>query len=236
MEDACAALGSKYKDGTKLGSTGDMSTFSTYMGHQCVTIEGGLVFTDSDYTKEQLLMLRSHGFLKDLDENAQKWYHRHYNIDEFNKPFFFCVPGLNLRNTDIGAFLGLRQIKKLDDFAEARHRNHQHYYNRLKGSGLRKMQTWQEGERVSSISFGAVAWDAEQRRKIVQALNENGVENRMFSAGNIGRHPFWYERYGVFEHPLSDAIHNAGFFVPNYATLELKDVDFICDVIQGALN
>ena len=40
LEDACAALGAKYADGTKVGKIGDMSSFSFYFGHQLSTIEG----------------------------------------------------------------------------------------------------------------------------------------------------------------------------------------------------
>ena len=42
LEDCCEALGSKFGD-KKLGTFGEMSTFSTYFGHHISTIEGGMV-------------------------------------------------------------------------------------------------------------------------------------------------------------------------------------------------
>ena len=69
LEDACAAMGSSYK-GKKVGTFGDMSSFSLYFGHQISTIEGGLVSTDDKQFNDLLLMLRSHGWGKDLDEET----------------------------------------------------------------------------------------------------------------------------------------------------------------------
>ncbi len=45
LEDACAAIGATYQ-GKKVGTFGDMASFSFYFGHQMSTIEGGLVSTD----------------------------------------------------------------------------------------------------------------------------------------------------------------------------------------------
>ncbi|MEK7747272.1 MAG: aminotransferase class I/II-fold pyridoxal phosphate-dependent enzyme, partial [Elusimicrobiota bacterium] len=69
LEDACAAAGAEYK-GRKAGTFGDMGSFSAYFGHQFSTIEGGLVSTDDKRFHDLLLMLRSHGWSKDLDRAA----------------------------------------------------------------------------------------------------------------------------------------------------------------------
>jgi len=45
LEDACAAIGASYQ-GKKVGSFGDMGSFSFYFGHQMSTIEGGMVSTN----------------------------------------------------------------------------------------------------------------------------------------------------------------------------------------------
>jgi CDP-6-deoxy-D-xylo-4-hexulose-3-dehydrase len=80
-----------------------------------------------------------------------------------------------------------------------------------------------------------VAESNEQRRSIVSALAENGIESRIFSAGNLGLHPFWYERYGKASFPMADKIHHNGFFIPNNPSLKIEDIDFISDVVVKAL-
>lgn len=232
MEDACAAIGAYYK-GRAVGSFGDLASFSFYFGHQFSTIEGGIVSTDDKELSDLLLMLRSHGWSKDLDRAAHRRLVAKHGIDDFHSPFVFYQPGYNLRSTDLNAFIGLGQLEKLDSIIAARERNHARYKENL--AGKLHLQTSPESSRICSISFGALAEDGRQRHRIVRALEDNGIETRIFSAGNLGLHPFWYERYGKASFPMADRIHHTGFFLPNNPSLTLKDVDFISDVVRGAL-
>lgn len=229
LEDACAALGAEYGR-KKVGTFGDMSTFSFYFGHQLSTIEGGMVNTDNEDFYNMLLMLRSHGWGKDLDAKLRSELMRKYKVEEFHQPFTFFVPGFNVRSTDLNAFLGLRMMKKADQISEVRIRNHQIYATNLKTVSFQK---WDKKAIPCSISLGAVAKSPLHRKKIVNKLVENGVETRLFSAGNLGLHPFWYERYGKFHHPISDKIHYCGFFLPNNESLTEKDILFICNIVNS---
>ncbi|HVZ11457.1 MAG TPA: aminotransferase class I/II-fold pyridoxal phosphate-dependent enzyme [Patescibacteria group bacterium] len=228
IEDACAALGASYNN-KKVGAFGDMSSFSFYFGHQLSTIEGGMINTSDKKLYDMLLLLRSHGWGKDLDKKTRLQLMKKYKIDDFHKPFTFFVPGLNMRNTDLGAFLGLRMMKKADKIAAIRNRNHLIYAKNVKNVTFQK---WNSKSYPSSISFGALAKSEEHRRKIVKALTKNGIETRLFSAGNLGLHPFWFERFGKFHHSVSDAVHNTGFFLPNNESLTSKDVKEICEIVN----
>ena len=227
LEDACAALGASYADGSMVGTIGDMSSFSFYFGHQLSTIEGGMVNTNDPELYEALLMLRSHGWAKDLPKES---YDKLMKEHDFHSPFTFFVPGYNLRSTDLQAFLGLRQIKKADWVATRRHENHCLYAEKLEG--YVEFQKWGDNVPVS-ISFGAIADSTEHRREIVERLVANGIETRIFSAGNLGLHPFWVDQYGEFNEKMSDKIHSRGFFVPNYPEMTAEDVDFICSIVRG---
>jgi len=230
LEDACAALGASYGDGAMVGTVGDMSSFSFYFGHQLSTIEGGMVNTDDPELYNLLLMLRSHGWAKDLDQESYDALINEHGIDDFHKPFAFFVPGFNLRSTDLQAFIGLRQMDKAEWVTENRNRNHLLYAEKLRGHV--EFQDWGDNNPVS-ISFGALAKNTEHRREIVNKLVAAGIETRIFSAGNLGRHPFWTTRYDEFRAPVSDKIHSCGFFVPNYPEMTEDDIDFICSVVKG---
>jgi CDP-6-deoxy-D-xylo-4-hexulose-3-dehydrase len=230
LEDACAALGAAYADGTKVGTIGDMSSFSFYFGHQLSTIEGGMVNTSDPELYDMLLMLRSHGWGKDLKQESYNRLIEKYGIDDFHKPFAFFVPGFNLRSTDLQAFLGLRQIDKAEWAAKHRNENHIRYGQKLEG--VVGYQRWGDNYPVS-ISFGALAKSKEHRQQIVNRLVKNKIETRLFSAGNLGVHPFWVDRYGRFEDKVSNNIHFCGFFLPNYPELTNADIDFICKIVKG---
>lgn len=234
LEDACAAMGSTYK-GKKVGSFGDMASFSFYFGHQISTIEGGAVSTNDDQFNDLLSMIRSHGWDKDLNSEKKKELNTKYSIDTFHAPFVFYIPGFNLRSTDLNAFLGIGQIEKMDWLAKRRDENHS-LYAKLLGDKL-YIQKWDPADSlICSIHFGALSKDTEERRKIVKALEDNGIETRIFSAGNLGLHPFWFERYGEFHAPMADRIHHTGFFLPNNPSLKKEDVEFIAQVVLKAIN
>ena len=230
IEDACASLGSSYEDGTKAGQVGIMSTFSFYFGHQFSTIEGGMINTDDEDIYHMLLMLRSHGWGKDLPKESYKQKMIENNIDIFHEPFTFLVPGFNLRSTDLQSYLGLMQVEKADWISEMRTENHIEYAKQLDGHF--EFQDWGD-DNPCSISFGALAESKEHRKEVVNRLVENGIETRIFSAGNLGLHPFWVNRYGEFHGEVADKIHSRGFFLPNYPELEIDDIDFISGVCNG---
>tara|TARA_R100001377_G_C3188039_1_gene109384 strand:- start:77 stop:1240 length:1164 start_codon:yes stop_codon:yes gene_type:complete len=231
LEDGCAALGAKYNDGSKVGTIGDMSSFSFYFGHQLSTIEGGMVNTSDKELYDMLLMLRSHGWGKDLDEEKYNKLIKENKIDDFHKAFTFFVPGFNLRATDLQAFIGLRQIKKANWICQRRNENHLRYAENLKDCV--SFQKWDNNYPVS-ISFSALSKSKDHRKRIINNLVNNGIETRIFSAGNLGRHPFWTNKYGIFVDEMSDRIYQTGFFVPNYPELKPEEVDLISEVIKNS--
>tara|TARA_R110001583_G_scaffold10076_2_gene47026 strand:- start:19645 stop:20784 length:1140 start_codon:yes stop_codon:yes gene_type:complete len=230
LEDSCAALGAEYSDGSMVGTVGDMSSFSFYFGHQLSSIEGGMVNTDSKELYDLMLMLRSHGWGKDLDQETYDGMIEENEVDDFHKPFTFFVAGFNLRSTDLQAFIGIRQMERAKWVAQRRYENHIRYAQNLEG--YVQFQDWRDHKPVS-ISFGALATSKEHRTEIVNRLVESKIETRIFSAGNLGLHPFWVRRYGKFDDEMSNIIHSRGFFVPNYPELTNEDIDYICSVIKG---
>lgn len=234
LEDSCAAMGSSYKD-KKVGTFGDMSSVSTYFGHQFSTIEGGLVATNDKKLRDLLLMLRSHGWLKDLDKKHRRVIYTKYKIDPFHEPFTFFLPGFNVRLTDLQAFIGLGQLKKMNWLVKRRFENHR-LYKKLLDPYLQSQKYNDKNTVVCSIHFGALANSPEERKAIVAALKKNGIETRIFSAGNLGRHPFWSDRFGVFSAPMADRIHSQGFFLPNHPSLNKADIEFIAGVVKNTVT
>ncbi len=111
IEDACHALGAKYKDEI-IGSCklSEMAVFSFHPVKHVATGEGGAVTTNSKEYYEKLLMFRTHGITKEKLKGVPDgdWYYEMHFL------------GYNYRMTDIQAALGSSQLKKLDIFVERR--------------------------------------------------------------------------------------------------------------------
>jgi len=236
LEDACASIGSSYH-GRKVGTFGDMSSISTYYGHQTPTVEGGVVFTDDKDFNDLLLMLRSHGWVAHVDQEKRTELLKKYEIEDIGTNFHFIEPGFNSRFTDMQAFLGLRQLDRIEWNIEKRFSNHRLYKQMLSHSGLFRTQVYDEESVVCSIHFCALALNHEERNIIIKELENNGIETRPFTSGNQGLHPYWFREYGKFSASMADRLYNCGFFLPNHPYIEKKDIEYICSVaIKTALD
>ena len=229
LEDTCAAIGSSYH-GQKLGTFGDMSSISTYYGHQTPTVEGGVVFTDDKDLNDLLLMLRSHGWVAHVDPEKRTEILKKYEIEDIGTHFHFIEPGFNSRFTDMQAFLGLRQLDRIEWNIEKRSSNHRLYKQILGHSGLFMTQVYDKESVVCSIHFCALALNYEERNIIIKELQNNGIETRPFTSGNQGLQPYWFREYGKFLAYVAVKLHQCGFFLPNHPHLKKEDIEYICSV------
>jgi CDP-6-deoxy-D-xylo-4-hexulose-3-dehydrase len=226
FEDVCESMGSKY-NGKFLGSFGLASFFSMYFGHHLSTIEGGFINTNDEDFYHLLLMMRSHGWDRDLPEWKQKELRLKYSVDDFTSLYNFYVPGFNLRATDLQAFIGLRAIDKLDDYSKKRNENFIQYFNSIKNNELQIHNT--NDNFISNFAFPIVN---KNKNKIVEELQKNNIEVRPLIAGDMSKKPMWFEEYGHQSLPNCELVNNHGFYIPNHQDLTCNEINFICEIIN----
>jgi CDP-6-deoxy-D-xylo-4-hexulose-3-dehydrase len=222
LEDCCEAYGAYYM-GQKVGSFGLMSSFSFYFGHHMSTIEGGMVSTSNRELKNILLSIRSHGWLRDVDDDFRQRHIKKHNITEFESLFTFVYPGMNLRSTDLSAFIGRRQLEKLDGNIDNRDKNYRQYKALLEDHFW--VQT-SETEKVSCLGFALMA---DNREKIAKSLFDNDIECRPLVCGSIQEQPFWDRKKRDL--PSALKVHNNGFYVPCHDKLSENDIKFISNIV-----
>lgn len=226
LEDVCESMGSEYK-GQKLGTFGVASVFSLYYGHHISTIEGGFICTNQRALAGAMLMMRNHGWDRDLNPSEQLHLRHTNKIDNFNAQYAFYFPGFNLRATDLQAFIGLRQVDKLDMIKERRQENFFQYNDYLIGNRL--TLTVYDDDIVSNFAYPFVH---PNRERIVKALQDNNVEVRPLIAGSMAKQPFWTKYYQPVELPNCELIHEQGFYLPNHQDLTTGDIQFICNIVN----
>lgn len=232
MEDACAATGSTYQ-GKKVGSFGDISSFSFFFGHHISTIEGGMVCTSNPELNEILLAIRSHGWAKDLSPQSQQVKAAEADVLEFNAPFTFYYPGFNVRSSDLNAKIGLSQMAKIDFVVQRRMENHKLYQRLFKDSSGFQYAVNPEAE-ISSIAFSLLADSPHERQKIADRLKACGVETRPLGGGNMSQQPFWKKVLPAQSFPVADRIRDTCFQLPNHPGLGVEEISFIaCSVLES---
>jgi len=231
LEDSCESLGSEsnYK---KLGNYGLMSSFSTYFGHHISTIEGGMVCTNDDDMYNLLMSLRSHGWDRDLNPSNQSQLRKKHNVKDFESLYKFYYYGFNVRATDLQAFLGLGQLKKLDEIVKKRNRNYNLYRTLLKNDFWTPPLSTSRSY-ISNFAFPVIS---PNRQKIVEDLMQNDVAVRPLICGSLENQPFWRRK---LQNPSkkpslknADIVDKMGLYLPNNHQITEKEVEFICDIVN----
>ena len=226
LEDVCESMGSKYQN-NYLGSFGLASFYSMYFGHHLSTIEGGFINTNDEDLYHLLLMIRSHGWDRDLPRNIQKELRDEYKCTDFNSLYNFYVPGMNVRSTDLQAFIGLRAIDKLDDYSEKRRVNFKHYIKLIKNNKLELTEN--ENDFVSSFAIPVLNL---KRDDIIKELQDNNIEVRPLIAGNMANKPMWYNENKIPSLPNCESLDEFGFYIPNHQDLTYNDIELITNIIN----
>jgi CDP-6-deoxy-D-xylo-4-hexulose-3-dehydrase len=227
LEDVCESMGSKYEN-EYLGSFGFASFFSMYFGHHLSTIEGGFINTNDENFYYSLLMMRSHGWDRDLPKKIQDKLRNENKINDFDSLYTFYLPGFNLRSTDLQAFIGLRSIDKLDEYVENRNKNFKLYKSLIDNNELKVMDN--NSNFISNFAYPIVN---KNRVNIIEKLIKNNIEVRPLIAGDISKNPMWIKKYGKISLPNCQLINEFGFYVPNHQDLTSEEINFIVDIINN---
>ena len=224
IEDACHALGAKYK-GQRVGSISDMTVFSFHPVKHITTGEGGMVTTNDFRIAERLKQFRNHGIKGDARQRQSigQWYYEMNDI------------GYNYRLTDIGCALGLSQLKKLDPNLLRRQEIAAKYKAAFEGvpAIIRPVER----------SHVASAWHLYPIRFNPGLVN--GDRSEIFAAlraENIGvnvhyipvhLHPYYRERFGYRngDYPVAEAAYETLISLPMFHGMKDQDIQDTIDAV-----
>lgn len=211
LEDCCESHGALTTDNKKVGNKGAASTFSFYFGHHMTTIEGGIVSTDDIELYNLMRAKRSHGLSREMLPKYRELEER--LCPDIDPSFLFPTEGFNFRNTELGAVLGLVQLKKLDRFIAQRNKNYQLFFDCMVGHPWMKSMSDPRGNSAMTLPFHCKSPETKQILK--DRLNELGVETRPFLVGNLLRQPFMSDYRHKPYLPNSEEIHTNSFYIGN---------------------
>lgn len=228
IEDVCESHGAEDTLGHKVGTKSTGSTFSFYFGHHMSTIEGGMVCTNDTQLYTLMKMKRSHGMSR-VVENPQVFNELFPDIDP---QFLFMTAGYNFRNTELGAVLGLSQLKKLDGFIEKRRENF-HRYMEIMSEYKHMFHVPFNDEGNSSFCFPLIAVDKTTKDFLLRCLKTNSIEYRPVVGGNLLRQPYMHG-YNIMckDGPYNvDIVHENGIYIGNNQFIDDKELNTLENII-----
>ena len=226
IEDVCESHGAKHKN-KKLGSYGLISNFSFYYAHHMTTIEGGMICTNNKKIFEISKMLRSHGMVREAKNSIfeKKIINKHKDL---SKKFIFLYPTLNFRNNEIGATIGLNQLKSLDKNNIKRKDNFIFF---LKHLDEKKYFINFDLIGSSNYAFPLIlnTKSLKVRDKFEKHLTVNNIEFRRGNAGggNQLRQPYIKEFVKIRDFSNFknvERIHFFGYYIGNYPNLKKEKI------------
>ena len=154
------------------------------------TIEGGMICTNDKNVYQKARLFRSHGMVREsTDEKFRKTFLNSY--PDLNSDFIFAYPAYNVRNTEIGAIIGLSQLKRLDANIKKRSQNFQYFLSKINPSIYR---TDFKLIGSSNYAFNLILKNSDKLivSKLIKKMQKNGIEFRRGSAGggNQLRQPY----------------------------------------------
>ncbi|OQA16766.1 MAG: UDP-4-amino-4-deoxy-L-arabinose--oxoglutarate aminotransferase [bacterium ADurb.Bin363] len=229
IEDGAHALGAEYK-GRRVGSMGDMTTFSFHPVKHITTGEGGAITTNSESIYKKLLLFRTHGITresKDLLNNEGPWYYEQHYL------------GFNYRITDIQAALGLSQLGKLDRFLKLR-REYVRQYNEAFRELGEVITPFQIDAANSSWHLYIIKLKLENlncdRKQIFEELQSKNIGVNVHYIP-VYYHPY-YRQLGYKKGlcPCAEELYERMITLPLFPKMEKEDVQYVILNVKEVLQ
>jgi dTDP-4-amino-4,6-dideoxygalactose transaminase len=230
IEDACHAVGARYRDerntdpphGMMAGSIGDISAFSFFANKSIATGEGGMVITNRDDLAERVRLLRSQGM------SSLTW-DRHM---EHASSYDVVLNGYNYRFDEIHAALGRAQLAKVMRNNERRRRLLGLYREHLKALSGWDMPFAETVADSAAHLMVALAPSTGKQKAAAQSLCDSGIQTSL--------HYPCIPDFKAFARWQTDTVERSREFTTRAITLPLfptmTDIQVleVCNVLEEA--
>ena len=236
IEDSCEAHGAEFNN-KKIGSFGDISTFSFFLSHHISTIEGGMLLTKNEEIFELAKSMRIFGSIRD-QKNKKQIAKKNPKLDP---RFLFDSLGYNIRPTEIQGAFGIHQIKKLEKFIKIRTSNANFWNKKLaKFSNYLLLHSQRPNTRHAWFGYPITVRSPApfSRDQLVNFLEKKNIETRPIMAGDITKQPAINLVKKKINRPLNNSkiIHSNSFFIGVHQGIGKIQRDYVVSVFEEFMS
>ena len=236
IEDSCEAHGAEFNN-KKIGSFGDISTFSFFLSHHISTIEGGMLLTKNEEIFELAKSMRIFGSIRD-QKNKKQIAKKNPELDP---RFLFDSLGYNIRPTEIQGAFGIHQIKKLEKFIKIRTSNANFWNKKLaKFSNYLLLHSQKPNTRHAWFAYPITVRSHApfSRDQLVNFLEKKNIETRPIMAGDITKQPAINLVKKKINRPLNNSkiIHSNSFFIGVHQGIGKIQRDYVVSVFEEFMS
>lgn len=207
--DAAHCFGTKYKN-KSVFEYGDISTTSFHATKLFHTIEGGAVFTKCPDLLKKMALMRNFGH---------------------NGPDEFAELGINAKNCEFHAAMGLCNLKQVDDILDKRRLLSFYYWKAL--APLKAKYPKLNEDLDYNYAYFPVLFDStEMMLSCLKALENEKIYCRRYFYPPLSSLPFLAPAYM----PVCESVASRIMCLPLYHTLTSSDLDLITRIILRVQN
>jgi UDP-4-amino-4,6-dideoxy-N-acetyl-beta-L-altrosamine transaminase len=241
VEDACHALGGIDAEGRAVGgcAVSDAACFSFHPVKTIAAGEGGMVTTNDPARAERMRRLANHGVTK--DPSLVRTPDLSLDPDGAMNPWAYeqIELGFNYRMDELGAALGLSQLRRLERFVR----------RRRELAGLYEIMLAPLASAVTPIAPRAgdrpalhlyqVLIDFEgagvSRAQAMRRLADEGVGTQVHYIP-VYRQPYFEGRYGRQRLPGAEAFYDRVLALPLFPAMRNEDVERVVEALGRAIE
>jgi dTDP-4-amino-4,6-dideoxygalactose transaminase len=219
VEDACEALGARYR-GRTIGSHGHPAVFAFYPNKQLTTGEGGAVAVSSEDDWSLLKRLSNQG----RTDTGEWLTHGHL--------------GFNYRLDEISAAIGVAQLERFDEILERRSDVAARYAQLLgEIEGVELPAPDDDDHARSWFVYVVQVADGIDRDAVMARLAEEGVASKPYLPC-IHLQPYWRERFGTGEgmFPVAESASRRSLALPFHTQLAGSDQERVAEALRVAVE
>lgn len=243
VEDSCHAIGTTFIGDDRTMRVGgavtcDLATFSFHPVKTIAMGEGGALTTTSSELAERIRLLRNHGMTRDPKQFTELW--QAHDAQGVPNPWYYEMHdvGFNYRASDLQCALGCSQLKKLDQFVEARSLLACAYDAAFECMNhvwpIRRVEKCQPAWHlyVVHIDFESIGYD---RATVMSKLRDQGILTQVHYLP-VHRQPYYRERYGAIDLPGADRYYEQALSLPLFPSMTQADVSRVVEALSSIVG